>query len=135
MQPVTLPEINLKLKTCEVDNCGLVANGGNCAYKILAGASKGCGRNFCLEHSGCSAEDSDFQVSNYDEFRPAPNSFDEELGSESNEPHNRPIPFDGQVCKECRPSLRRAHRLSVSLLWGIPAAISIACIFVYGGSV
>ena len=125
---------DLKIKVCEVEGCGLVANAGCCTYRILAGVSKGCGRNFCSEHSGSSAESSDFQLNNYDDFRPAPNSFDEELGSDRDESHNRTLPFEGQVCSECRPSLRRAYKLSAAILCGIPAAISVACVFVYGGS-
>jgi hypothetical protein len=125
---------DLKLPVCEVDGCGLVANAGCCTFRILSGVSKGCGRNFCLEHCGSRSVDSDFIESNYDEFKPAPNSFDEELGSDCDAPHNRPLPFDGQVCQECRPRLKRAYTLSAALLCGLPTAISIACVFVYGGS-
>ena len=134
--PLNAPEINLKLRVCEVEGCGVVATGGCCDFKVFAGVSKGCGRNFCVEHSGAREEDSDFQVSNIDEFQPAPSSFDEELGQDRAESaHNRPRPFDGQVCSECRPRLRRAYRLSTALLCGIPSAISLACVIVYGGAV
>jgi hypothetical protein len=86
--------IDLKLPVCEVDGCGLVANAGCCTFRILSGVSKGCGRNFCLEHCGSRSEDSDFIASNYDEFKPAPNSFDEELGTDRDLLDNRPLPFD-----------------------------------------
>ena len=117
----------LKLRTCEVQDCGLVANAGVCTFKIMGGVSKGCGRYFCQEH--CGSKGDDFKPSNFDEFRP----YDEEALSEDPLSDNRPTkPFDRAVCVECRPRLKRAYNISCSLFVGIPALVSLAAVFVYG---
>ena len=41
-------------------------------------------------------------------------------------------PFDGQVCSECRPRLRRAYKIAMSLIVGVPLLIALICLAIVG---